>query len=294
MMANLRPSPAFAKRPVFVLHSLMDGGADVPGLVFGGAYERAVASWKIKWDDNGEFEPEVVTALPVDMGGHTGWVRAIAEIRSTEGRRENLPPSVLLFSCACNFIKVWVVKGEEEIKHRGDLKIFRGDILALACSHGTLFAGVADGSIHCWQVGMISNSPQMKWKTQQLQGAHDGRVTALATAGPWLFSAGQDGMVKVWRANDLMCYNADNSPQSRGSDDGAENDATASAEGLASPVNIVQVCPKGSSPTLAVWCTSAEPGASACEGFLFIGDCAGKIQALSMVSKWRSPHSCCS
>lgn len=166
----------------------------------------------------------------------------------------------MLFSCACNFIKAWRVGADGGgARHLGDLKIFRGDILALACAGDALFAGVADGSIHAWHIpggGQPEETPGRWEAVCARESAHNGRVTSVQSGGPaFLVTAGLDGMVRVWDTGAL-----------RGS-----------GGGLTEPTSCRRMCSPGSAP--AVSCVAL----SGSESVLLTGGDMGTITLWRLV-----------
>jgi WD40 repeat protein len=165
--------------PVFSL--LLDEGAaadadpDAPARVYLGNHARQVLAWA----------PPVAGLEPgVELGGHCGWVRALAA-----------PGGRWLVSAACTELRVWDLARAVPTPVGAPLAVAdKGDVLALAASRARVYAAGADGSIRAFSVGRggeLSAGPARA-------RAHGDRVTALALAGGLLFSASYDGSIRAW------------------------------------------------------------------------------------------------
>jgi len=128
-----------------------------------------------------------------DMPDHTGWVRAIACCGD------------LVFTCGCNFVKVWRHKGEE-VEHVGDLES-DADILSLSCSSHLLFSGDIRGRLMVWNVqSLLQGGDEVQLIKPSIVQAHDGRITGMKWSPreegeleDVLFTCSHDGFLKCWK-----------------------------------------------------------------------------------------------
>ncbi len=120
------------------------------------------------------------------MDNHTGWVRSLA----LQNNR--------LFSCGCNFLRVFDVDRHTPKELQG-ASLYTGDILSIATGPGRVFASSADGSIHSW--ALPKSGPL--GEEQEQPEAHEGRVCQLLFKDDMLYSVSYDGSIKVgacWEA----------------------------------------------------------------------------------------------
>jgi len=134
----------------------------------------------VSWDPpKSGFNPRVV------LGPHGGWVRDL----QSYGR--------WMFSCDCNTLRQWDLSWMNP-RHMRDVSLYKGDILSIAVGDDKVFVGVADGTIHAWNIkenGELKHSSTIK--------AHEGRVNAIAWDDGVLYSAGNDGNLKSWKGDTL-------------------------------------------------------------------------------------------
>uniref|UniRef100_A0A7S0E3K7 Anaphase-promoting complex subunit 4 WD40 domain-containing protein n=1 Tax=Hanusia phi TaxID=3032 RepID=A0A7S0E3K7_9CRYP len=133
-----------------------------------------------------------------DMPDHTGWVRSISSCGD------------LVFTCGCNFIKVWRHKGEE-VEHVGDLES-DADILSLCCSPDLLFSGDIRGRIWVWDIRpLLQGGQDVQAVKPCIVQAHDGRITGMKwspreaegeSGQDMLFSCSHDGFLKCWNPSE--------------------------------------------------------------------------------------------
>lgn len=118
--------------------------------------------------------------LQVRMNGHTGYVRSLA----TSGK--------YLFSCGCNYLRQWdqAFAVPKEVSSK---KLFKGDILAIACGDKRVFTAGADGVLRSWSIGKTGELMEAAVREK----AHDGRITSIMVNASLLYSAGYDGTIKV-------------------------------------------------------------------------------------------------
>ncbi|GLC40246.1 hypothetical protein PLESTB_001309500 [Pleodorina starrii] len=122
----------------------------------------------------------------VVLDGHTGWVRSLA----VTGK--------WLFSCGCNYLRLWDTTFRTP-KECDSVRLFTGDILAIAASDGRVFTVGADGSLHSWNItraGDLQAGPSQ-------DKAHEGRVSACTISGGRVFTVSYDGSVKAWDVDTL-------------------------------------------------------------------------------------------
>ncbi|GLI65908.1 hypothetical protein VaNZ11_009555 [Volvox africanus] len=147
-----------------------------PGIYLGTA-SKEVLTWMLGSKDVGD---------KVVLDGHTGWVRSLA----VTGK--------WLFSCGCNHLRLWDTTFRTP-KECDAVRLFTGDILAIAASDGRVFTAGADGSLRSWiitRAGDLQEGPSR-------ERAHDGRVSACAIAGGRVFTVSYDGSIKAWSAETL-------------------------------------------------------------------------------------------
>lgn len=118
--------------------------------------------------------------LQVRMNGHTGYVRSLA----TSGK--------YLFSCGCNYLRQWD-QAYAVPKEVSSTKLFKGDILSIACGDKRVFTAGADGVLRSWNMGKTGELTEAAVREK----AHDGRITSILVNGSLLYSAGYDGTIKV-------------------------------------------------------------------------------------------------
>ncbi|KAG2489448.1 hypothetical protein HYH03_012084 [Edaphochlamys debaryana] len=173
--------------PVFSL-------AKIPDVLPDGTVARRKPSGKPSGIYLGTAKKEVLTWMlgskdvtnKVVLGGHTGWVRALA----VTGK--------WLFSCGCNCLRLWDTTFRTP-KESEAVKLFTGDILAIAASKGQVFTAGADGSLRTWAItsrGELEAGPVV-------EKAHEGRVAACVVHEGRVFTASYDGSVKCWSARTL-------------------------------------------------------------------------------------------
>ncbi|EFJ41205.1 hypothetical protein VOLCADRAFT_98872 [Volvox carteri f. nagariensis] len=147
-----------------------------PGIYLGTA-SKEVLTWMLGSKD--------VTDKVV-LDGHTGWVRSLA----ITGK--------WLFSCGCNYLRLWDTTFRTP-KECDAVRLFTGDILAIAASDGRVFTAGADGSLRSW---IITRSGDLQ-EGPSRERAHDGRVSACTVANGRVFTVSYDGSVKAWSAEAL-------------------------------------------------------------------------------------------
>ncbi|GAX78546.1 hypothetical protein CEUSTIGMA_g5986.t1 [Chlamydomonas eustigma] len=145
--------------------------------VFCGNAAKEVVSWQ-------PFQP---TFNEARLEGHTGWVRAVATYDK------------YLFSCGCNYLRQWDCTYATP-KELTSVKLFTGDILAIAAGKGYVFTACADGSIRSWSMDKVSGAME---ECTVHEEAHEGRISALLLSGGHLYSCGVDGAVRAWRQDNL-------------------------------------------------------------------------------------------
>lgn len=162
--------------PIFSLALDSETSGSGARQVFCGTSAKNVLSW----------DPS--HAKPVDninLGGHTGWVRALA----TQGR--------WLFSCSCNVVRVWDMS--RAVPRMVDEAVsFTGDIVSATTGGGRLFTAGANGAIRCWSID--SKTGHLTLITSN-ETAHTGRVPGLAWRAGFLYTASADGTVRMWDAS---------------------------------------------------------------------------------------------
>ncbi|GIL63909.1 hypothetical protein Vafri_17918 [Volvox africanus] len=147
-----------------------------PGIYLGTA-SKEILTWMLGSKDVGD---------KVVLDGHTGWVRSLA----VTGK--------WLFSCGCNHLRLWDTTFRTP-KECDAVRLFTGDILAIAASDGRVFTAGADGSLRSWiitRAGDLQEGPSR-------ERAHDGRVSACTIAGGRVFTVSYDGSIKAWNAETL-------------------------------------------------------------------------------------------
>lgn len=161
--------------PVFSL--ALDSEATGSGLrqVFAGTSAKSVLSWE---------PPQSQPVENVALGGHTGWVRALA----TQGK--------WLFSCSCNVVRVWDMSRAVP-RMVDEAASFTGDIVAATTGNGRLFTAGANGALRCWAID--SKTGHLTLVTAN-EHAHSDRVPGLAWRGGFLYTASADGYVRMWDA----------------------------------------------------------------------------------------------
>ena len=126
------------------------------------------------WDPpKAGFHPRVM------LGPHGGWVRDL----KSQGR--------WMFSCDCNTLRQWDLSWSNP-RHLRNVSLYKGDILSIAVGGEKVFVGVSDGSIHSWDIQQ--NGKLVPAATCQ---AHKGRINAIVWDDGVLYSAGNDGHLKV-------------------------------------------------------------------------------------------------
>eukprot|EP00198_Chlamydomonas_reinhardtii_P010251 XP_001699588.1 predicted protein [Chlamydomonas reinhardtii] len=121
------------------------------------------------------------------LSGHTGWVRSLA----VTGK--------WLFSCGCNFLRLWDTTFRTP-KESDSVRLFTGDILAIAASQGQVFTAGADGSLRSWT---ISRSGELE-AGPAVEKAHEGRVVACLVSEGRVYTTSYDGSIKAWSASGLQ------------------------------------------------------------------------------------------
>lgn len=113
----------------------------------------------------------------------------------------------VLFSAACNFIKVWKLLGTSNarltnsstIRHLGDLQLFKGDVLVTAMDDDCIYAATTDGVLHMWKISeALKNLSVTSLYTGTGVQAHEGRVISLVLHNDVVITAGHDGHIRVW------------------------------------------------------------------------------------------------
>jgi len=146
--------------------------APLSPLVFCGNAAKEVVSWN-------PFTPEF-TGLK--LGGHTGWVRSVCTYDK------------YLFSCGCNFLHQWDCTYATP-KHLNSVKLFTGDIIAIAAGKGRVYTGGVDGSIRSWD---IDKNTGALTEASVREKAHDGRIRRLVLHNGFVYSCSSDGSIKMW------------------------------------------------------------------------------------------------
>lgn len=161
-----------AGAPVFSLS--LDNEACGSGLrqVFLGTAAKQILAWE---------PPQRELVSNVALGGHTGWVRALAQ----HGR--------WLFSCCCNTVQQWDMSRAVP-RHCQTVASFKGDILAATTGNATLFTAGANGNLRSWAIGKGGELTPAHANEE----AHSDRITAAVWHGGFLYTASADGFVKMW------------------------------------------------------------------------------------------------
>lgn len=82
------------------------------------------------------------------------------------------------------------------------MRLFTGDILAIASSEGRVFTAGADGSLRSWTItraGELQEGPCR-------ERSHEGRVSACVIADGRVFTVSYDGSVKVCPTCSFRCW----------------------------------------------------------------------------------------
>lgn len=132
----------------------------------------------------------------VQLRDHTGWVRSLA----ASGK--------WLFSCGCNYVKVWDTTWPLP-REAHTAKLFTGDILCLVAGvtlgpNGLspvprVYACCTNGCLAAWDVDKQGKLKPVGSRDK----AHAGRATCLLAAGNFLYSVGSDGALRAWSADKL-------------------------------------------------------------------------------------------
>jgi len=152
-------------RPVL---SIAAGAKD--GIFCGKTGDNEIRFWE---PPKAGFQPRVA------LGPHGGWIRDIQSYGKW------------MFSCDCNTLRQWDLSWINP-RHMRDVSLFKGDILSIAVGGDMVFAGTTDGFIHSWS---IAENGELNKERSLL--AHNGRINAIAWCNDILYTAGNDGKLKV-------------------------------------------------------------------------------------------------
>lgn len=124
------------------------------------------------------------------IGRQCGWVRSMV----SDGR--------WLFSAACNQIQMFD-RARAVPTLVANVTLDKGDILAMACTKDTLYAGTVDGCLYAFDVDRCGGISLRSCRTR----AHSGRITDLVAYKGMLLSSSYDGSIKAWDFRDLEIVN---------------------------------------------------------------------------------------
>lgn len=150
--------------------------------IYMGTHSNTVLSWT----------PETVVESDeyAIIGRQCGWVRSMV----SDGR--------WLFCAACNQIQMFD-RARAVPTLVASVTLDKGDILAMACTKDTLYAGTVDGCLYAFDVDRCGGISLRSCRTR----AHGGRITDLIAYKGMLLSSSYDGSIKAWDFRDLEIVN---------------------------------------------------------------------------------------
>ena len=193
-----------------------------------GSYDQNLKIWRLEERDSGE----IVLHLDVTLTAHQGSVQALAAapdgkllisgsydqtIKRWDVNKEELlvssyDPSGAIAAVALDPQQQWIASAGGDgsitlwqLTDNAKIMILGGNVssvasLAVSADGQTLAAGCGDGTVKLWTIPDRSALPSEKQLPVRTLAAHMGPVTCLCFSpeAPLLYSAGVDGVIKLW------------------------------------------------------------------------------------------------